>query len=96
MKPADRVDHLIERRVDEARVIAHGGHAHRRLLPVVEIGHFRNRNIELILNPVADLADRLALIFERVAAGDEKFETKSSENHDGWSLRQSLGKIKRQ
>jgi hypothetical protein len=76
----DAVQHL----ADQHRVVRDYGYSHTRALPFVLVLHFGYRSVELAPETIQKALKRLALLLERMTAGNTQFDTQDADEHGAW------------
>ena len=84
--PFNKIQDLIQTRVDVPGVVANDAETHQGTLPKIIISNLRDRYVVSILYPVDNPAKNLSLAFQRVVPRDTQIDLADSYNHIRYSL----------
>src|SRR3989454_11668426 len=81
LEPVDEADDFPEAAVHVRLLRPDLAHAEGRALPVIVVGAFRDRDVELVLHTRLDGPQHAALALERVILGEQQLEPEHADHH---------------
>src|SRR2546426_2147163 len=81
LEPVDEADDFAETAVHVRLLPSDLAHAEGRTLPVIVVGAFRDRDVELVLYARLDRPQHTALALERVILGEQQLEPEHADHH---------------
>src|SRR2546429_1325014 len=81
LEPVDEADDFAETAVHVRLLPSDLAHAEGRALPVIVVGAFRDRDVELVLYARLDRPQHTALALERVILGEQQLEPEHADHH---------------
>src|SRR5437899_13059063 len=81
LEPVDEADDFAETAVHVRLLPSDLAHAEGRALPVIVVGAFRDRDVELVLYARLDGPQHAAFALERVILGEQQLEPEHADHH---------------